>query len=375
MLNRLKKFLHWQSPSRPDINLNAELYEQLKPFRLPFISLHLGLVLSTLGYLVVTDYTLLEAFFQGAYTFTTTGLGSLKEDEFSGAAIIYTAVVMFAGSAVLSFCVISVIDVLNRGKLVAIIKERKMIYKIARLKNHFIICYHNEHTIELSQQFRAAHIPFVVIDNDPELEDHALAHKYPYFIKDNPHRQVALLKAHLSSAKGVITLSNNIADNIAMIASVRLYEKDLGRRPYYVIGCAQNSLDEERLKKLGADAVVSPSRLLAQRINAMATRPDMENLLERFAYRKDTPLDLEEIIIPRYSWLCLKKLKEAHIRETAKTTVVGITEKDGKFTSMPDGETLINGDCKLLVIGTSDGIKAAKQLVSKKDKPENLKYV
>ena len=184
-----------------------------------------------------------------------------------------------------------------------------------------------------------------------------------------------MLKCHLSSARVVIALSNNIADNIAQIVSVRLYEKELGRKPYFIIANANNNEEEEKLKKLGADCVVSPSKLFAQRVNAMATRPDMENLLERFAYQKDTPLDLEEIVVPRYSWLVLKKLKESHLREITQTSIVGITQKDGKFISMPNGDTLVTSECKLLVIGTSHGIRLTKQLVSKKDKPEELKYV
>ncbi|MCH5323184.1 MAG: potassium channel protein [Helicobacter sp.] len=375
MLEKLKKFLHWEASKKPDINLSDELYEQLKPFRLPFILLQLGLLLSTLGYLVVTDYTLIEAFFQSTYTFTGTGFGSLKESEFNAVAILYTALVMLAGSAVLSFCVISIIDILNRGKLISIIKERNMIYKIARLKNHFIICHHNEYTIRLSEQFRAAHIPFVVVDNNDSLEEIAGKYRYPYFVNEDPHTEIAMLKSHLSSAKGIITLSNNIVDNIAQISSVRLYEKELGRKPYYIIGIAQNNEDEEKLKKLGANSVVSPSKLLAQRINAMAVRPDMENLLERFVYQKDTPLDLEEIIVPRYSWLVFKKLKETKLREITQTTVVGITQKDGKFVPMPSADVVVTSECKLLVMGTANGIRYTKQIVVKKDKPEELKYV
>ncbi|MCI5968020.1 potassium channel family protein [Helicobacter sp.] len=373
--NRLKKFLHWEGTQKPDIDMSGLLYEQLKPFRAPFLLLFAGLLLSTLGYVVVTGYSLIDAFFQASYTFTTTGFGALKENEFDGLDVFYTAVVMMAGSAVLSFCVISVIDVLNRGKLIPIIKERNMIYRIARLKNHFIICYHNEYTIRLSQQFREAHIPFVVVDNSEVLEDIAQKYRYPFFINEDPHTEIAMLKCHLSSARGVITLSSSIADNIAQIASVRLYERELGRKPYFIIANANTNEDEEKLKKLGADCVVSPARLFAQRVNAMATRPDMENLLERFAYQKDTPLDLEEILVPRYSWLVFKKLKEAHMREIAQTSIVGITQKDGKFIPMPNGDTLVTSECKLLVIGTSNGVHLIKQLVSKKDKPEELKYV
>lgn len=373
--DRLKKFLHWEGTQKPDIDMSGLLYEQLKPFRASFLLIFAGLIISTLGYLVFTDYGLIDAFFQASYTFTTTGFGALDEGEFDDLTIFYTAFVMLAGSLVLSFCVVSVIDILSRGKLIPIIKERNMIYKIARLKNHFIICYHNEYTIQLSQQFREAHIPFVEVDRNDSLEDIAQKYHYPFFINEDPHTEIAMLKCHLSSARGVITLSNNIADNIAQIASVRLYERELGRKPYFIIGNADNNEDEEKLKKLGANYAVSPSKLFAQRVNAMATRPDMENLLERFAYQKDTPLDLEEIVVPRYSWLVLKKLKEAHVREITQTSIVGITQKDGKFISMPNGDTLVTSECKLLVIGTSHGVHLTKQLIFKKDKPEELKYV
>lgn len=114
---------------------------------------------------------------------------------------------------------------------------------------------------------------------------------------------------------------------------------------------------------------------MAQRVSAMATRPDMENLLEQFVYKKDTPLDLEEVIVPKSSWLVLKKLKEAHFREVTRVSVVGITQKDGKFITMPTGDTLITSECKLLMIGTSSGIRMTKKLLMKREKPEELKYV
>ena len=233
-LQKLRDLLHWERSSRPEVDLSGELYEQLKPFRLPFVLVQLGLFLGTLGYLLVTDYTLLQAFFQSSYTFTTTGFGALGEDKFEGPAVFYTACLMIAGSAVLSFATISIIDVLNRGKLVSIIKERRMLYRIARLKKHFVICYHNEYTIQLSRQFREAQIPFVVVDPAPDFEEEALKHRYPYFVNADPHTEIAMLKSHLSSARGMITVSKNAADNIAQIASVRLFEKELKRKPYYL---------------------------------------------------------------------------------------------------------------------------------------------
>ncbi len=375
LFRKIGKILHWERPTRPEIDLSGELYEQLKPFRLPFILLQLGLLFSTLGYLVVTDYTLMEAFFQSSYTFTTTGFGALKEGEFDGLAIIYTALVMIAGSAILSFATISIIDILNRGRLIAIIKERRMMYRIARLKKHFVICYHNEYTIQLTKHFRESHIPFVVVDPEINFEQEAVKYRYPYFVNANPHTEVAMLKTHLSTARGVITVSKNPADNIAQIASVRLFEKELKRKPYYIISSAENDEDIEKLKKLGSDIVVSPTKLMAQRLSTMATRPDMENLLEQFVFKKDTPLDLEEIFVPRVSWIALKRVKETHLSDIAQVYIVGITQKDGKFISMPKGDTLITSECRLLIIGTSQSIRNVKKIIAKHERPEELKYV
>lgn len=322
------------------------------------------------------DHTLINALFQTGYTFTTVGFGSLGEGEFSPQGKLFTITLIIFGFAVFTLAIGIIVDVINRGELKRILKERKMLYRIARLKRHFVICYHNEYAIQVTKQLRANHIPFVVIDPRGDIEEIAKQYHYPYYIQAEPHMEEAMLKAHLSSAKGLITLSNSMADNIALIASVRLFEKEHRiPSPYYVISAAEDVNDIDKLKKLGADTVVSPTKLTAQRITAMAARPDMENLLEQFLYKSDTPLDMEEIFVPKTSWMVLKKLKETHLRDIANVSVIGITKKDGKLVPMPKGDTLVMSECKLLVIGTQKGILYTKQLVKKQEKPEELKYV
>lgn len=375
MFAKLKKFLHWGNNPKPDISLAGELYEQLKPFRLPLILVQFFLLFGTLGYLILEDYDLMQAFFQTSYTFTNTGFGSLGEREFGTITILFTAILMVCGAGVVTFSVAFIMSVVNNGTLIRLIKEQKMVYKIARLQNHYVICYHNEFTIELAQQFLEAHIPFVVVDNSKDFEAQAQKHKYPYYIIDDPHTHIAMLKSHLSSAKGIVSFSKNAADNITMVVSARLFEEELGRKPYYIIASANSQEESKKLKKLGCDSVISASKLMAQRISAMAVCPDMENLLEQFLYRRDTPLDLEEIIVPRYSWLVLKKLKEAHFRDVTNVSVVGLTQKDGTYISMPNGNTIVSSECKLLVIGSSENIRATKRLIMRKQKPREVDYV
>jgi len=373
-LSRVKKFLNWRETSTPHITLNDELYVLLAPFRVPLILTILTMLVGTFGYIIIDDMSLIDALYQTGITFTTVGFGEIA--PISDIGRIFTISLIIFGFLIFSVAIGTIIDVLNRGELFNVIKERQMLYDIARLKQHFVICYHNEFTIQVTKHLRESHIPFVVIDPKENISELAEKYHYPYFVQSEPHTEKAILKSHLSSAKGIITLADNIADNIATIASVRLYEKEINRRrPFLIISNAPTLTDEEKLLKLGADKVVTPTNIMAQRINAMAIRPDMENLLQEFLYRQDTPLDMEEAKVTKTSWLTLKKIKDASFREVAHVTIIGLRNKDGHFIPMPKGDTIITAGSKLLLIGPSEGIKKARKLIRKTIKPEEMNNV
>ena len=374
VLDKIKQFLDWSGSTKPDINLYTEIYDQLRPFRLPLITIVLMMLIGTLGYVFIAGFSLVDAFYQAGMTFTTVGFTEVA--PISPAGRIFTVLFILMGFGTFSFCLGVVVEVIKNGKLQNLLREQRMINNIARLKNHYIICYNNIYCAELAKQFRENHLPFVVIDPDPALAKIAEENRYPYFIVGEPHVETTMLKAHLSSAKSVITLSPNLADNIAIISLVRLYEKELGRiTPYFIMANSDDDSDTERLKKLGANSIVSPSKLAAQRLSAISVRPDMENILERFLYKKDSLIDIEEIMVPDFSWIRFKRLKETRLRDFTNADVVGIKEPNSRFIPMPDGDYLIGTGVKFLVIGTAEGIRNTKKLIRSKYKPQEMRYV
>ncbi len=374
ILDKIKRFLDWSGSTKPDINLYTEIYDQLRPFRLPLITIVLMMLIGTLGYVFIAGFSLVDAFYQAGMTFTTVGFTEVA--PISPAGRIFTVLFILMGFGTFSFCLGVVVEVIKKGTLQNLLREQRMINNIARLKNHYIICYNNIYCAELAKQFRENHLPFVVIDPDPNLAKIAEENRYPYYIIGEPHVETTMLKAHLSSAKCVITLAPNLADNIAIISLVRLYEKELGRiTPYSIMANSDDDSDTQRLKKLGANSIVSPSKLAAQRLSAISVRPDMENILERFLYQKDSPIDIEEITIPDFSWVRFKRLKETRLRDLTNADVVGIKEPNSRFIPMPDGDYLIGTGVKFLVIGTAEGIRNTKKLIRSKYKPQEMRYV
>ena len=372
-LKKLANFLHWETSSKPEVDLSPEIWGELKPFRTPIILTILITLVGTLGYIWIDNFSLMDALYQTGITFTTVGFGEIAPISQLGR--IFTLFLIIGGFAIFSYAVGILVEVINKGRLLALFKENRMLYKIARLKNHMVICYHNDYTINLTKELRNTQIPFVVIDPSENLEEIAKKYKYPYFVKGDPHTLLAMKKSHLSSAKGVITLSNNIPDNIAVISSVRLYEKDLGRHPYYILSIAQTDEEIEKLKRLGANEVLSPTKLVAKRMTAITVDPDVKNILEEFVYSVDTPLDLEEITVSKKSWVAYKKLKEAHLRDLLNVTVVGIKEENGKFIPVPKGEVAIKPGDVLLVIGTSQDMRKARKIIRSSKKPKEIDFI
>ncbi|MDR0468059.1 MAG: NAD-binding protein [Campylobacteraceae bacterium] len=358
----------------PIKHIDAQIYEQLKPLRLPLVLITIVMMIGTLGYIIIDNFSLIDALYQTGFTFTTVGFGEIA--PISNGGRLFTIVLIILGFASFSFAIGVLIDMINKGIIKKLIKERQMLHQIIRLKNHFIICHHNSYTIELAKQFRENHIPFVVVDNSPEIAEIAKQNKYPYFIQGEPHTETSIIKSCLSSAKGVITLSENVADNIAQIVITRLYEKELGiKKPFHIMSHANNESETERLKKLGADSIVSASKLVAQRLNVMSLHPDMQSMIENFLSKKETSINIEEIEIPEFSWLKFKKIKETKLRDITNVSIVGIKDANNTFIPMPRGDTLIGSESKLLVIGTNEGIINTKRLIKKKQKPEELEYV
>ncbi|RXK07226.1 potassium channel family protein [Halarcobacter bivalviorum] len=370
---RIKKALGWEvKRSKPEYDLNPLIYSKLKPIRLPLILIQVVMMIGTIGYVYLEDYSIMHAIFQSAYTLTNTGFGALNEANFKNVTIVFTVCLMLAGFASLIFAVGIVIDVITNGTLRELLKERRMLYKIARLRRHFVIFYHNEYTAQLARQFNENHVPFVVVDPSDDLEEIAKECNYPYFVKEEPYKEEAFLKSHLSSAKGVISLSKNISNNITLIASVRLYEKELGRSPFLIISNAETQNEKIRLKKLGADKVVATPSLMAKRVSAMAIRPDMENVLEEFLYKRDTPIDMEEAFVNENSWVINREIKDLRLRDKIKVSVIGITEKKGRFIQMPKASTIITAESKLLLVGNQKAISKAKRIISLEEKPDDL---
>jgi len=138
MFKKLKKFLHWEISPKPEYDLSAQIYSELKPFRLPIILIILIFLFGTLGYVAIDHVSVFMAFYETGITFTTVGYGEMY--PMSDNARIFSIFLIIVGYLVFALSIGVVIEVIRNGKLIGLLK----VIKLHDLKNIMLfVIIHN----------------------------------------------------------------------------------------------------------------------------------------------------------------------------------------------------------------------------------------
>ena len=124
--------------------------------------------------------------------------------------------------------------------------------RIREMKNHFIICGFGRVGHQVAVDFKEANIPFVVIDSKPEIAQELEPQGIPHLLGDITSDST-LKEAGIMAARGLIASADSDTANVFVTLSARVLNPDL-----YIIARAGFLDSEEKLKKAGANKVISP---------------------------------------------------------------------------------------------------------------------
>ena len=75
-------------------------------------------------------------------------------------------------------------------------------------------------------------------------------------------------------------------------------------------------------------------------------------------------MNIVEYKVDKKSWIVMKKLKETCIRDISNVSIIGITNKDEQFISMPKKDVIVGVGAKLLFMGAENNIEKLKKIIS-----------
>jgi voltage-gated potassium channel len=306
-------------------------------------------VAGTAGYMVVEGWNAWDAFYMSVITITTVGYKEVHDLSRAGEALTVVLLTAGVGAALYTFTLLATIVV--EGGLPSRLKQRRLQHMFETIKDHFIICGYGRIGSTVAQQFQRQRVPYVVIERDPErlhaaLEDGALA------VEADASREDVLKRVGIERARGFIAAVGTDAENVYAVLSARVMRPDL-----FIIGRAETEDATIKLKRAGADRVVSPYHIGAVTIAQTALRPAVVDFVELATGTDNLELAMEQITVAARSTLAGRSILEANLRQRFGIIVVGIQRQDRHMEFNPEPDTPILAGDKLVVLGHPNSLK------------------
>jgi voltage-gated potassium channel len=217
------------------------------------------------GYILIERWSFIDALYMTILTITTVGYGEVHPLSQGGK--IFSIVLMIGGVGGVLYTLSLLIQYLLEGQLGITLRRRRMKTEIAKLKEHFILCGYGRMGQEIAHAFNDEGIPFVVIENRQESAARAGEDGYLYLQGDATNDEV-LKEARIESARGLVAAVGSDVDNTYITLSARGLCSDL-----LITARACSPGVEVKLKRAGANRVVSPHSIGARRMAMLALHP------------------------------------------------------------------------------------------------------
>jgi voltage-gated potassium channel len=194
----------------------------------------------------------LDAFFMTAITITTIGYGEVY--PLNSAGKLWAITVALFGTATFAYSFTVIIDFLVEQRF-ALLRGDTMQHKVTQLKGHIILVGFSKIAQQTALDLQKANVPFVMVDTDHSLRDHAEEHGFLWLVADPTHDD-DLSKLNIISASGMIVATDNETTNLYVVLSARVLNPEL-----YIVSLALNEEGVKKLMRAGADALSLLARL------------------------------------------------------------------------------------------------------------------
>src|SRR5262245_41684410 len=303
----------------------------------------------TVGYMVIEGWGAWDAFYMTIITVTTVGYKEIHDLSGIGQAFTVLLLLGGVGGALYTFTLLATMVV--EGGLPNRLQRRRRAHMLETIKDHFIICGYGRIGSIVARQFQRQHVPIVVVERDPE-RMHAALDAGALAVEADASREDVLKRVGIDRARGLIAAVGTDAENVYAVLTARVLRPDL-----FIVGRAESEDATLKLKRAGADRVISPYWIGGVQIAQTALRPAVVDFVALATSSENLELAIEEIAIAAGSALAGRSLIEANLRQRFGVIVVGIQRSDNRMEFNPAPEAALLGGDKLVVLGRPDSLK------------------
>jgi voltage-gated potassium channel len=231
------------------------------------------------------------------------------------------------------------------GEVAHLFGRQRMERQLAALRNHMIVCGFGRMGRFVCEQFSAARLPFVLVEQKASLLE---GFRMPHGISLNGDAtsEEVLRRAGVERARALVTAAASDADNLYITMTARLLNDKL-----LIVARAEDEAAEKKLKRAGASRVVSPYAIGGQRVAQAVLRPNVMDFIELATKTEHLELQIEETEIVAGSGLAGQSLKDSAVRQDLGIIIVAIKKPEGRMVFNPAPSTVIEAGDLLITLG------------------------
>jgi voltage-gated potassium channel len=276
---------------------------------------------------------------------TVATIGGFPQPDTTAGQIVQVGLVVL-GVGTLFYALATVTEFFVAGHLGELLAARRTQKMIDSLTDHHIICGFGRVGRQVARDLRAARAKYVVVDSSTK--NHELAQGVGVrFIEGDAADDAVLARAGIDRARSIIACADSDAENIFITLTARELRADIA-----IVARAAAEDSEKKLKRAGADRVISPYKASGTEMARLALHPQLSGVVD-----VDAEYRMEEILVREGCEGARQTVGD--IRGGAM--IVGLRRESAFQPQPPADSVLLPGDV-VMAMGTPDALERLEDL-------------
>lgn len=283
---------------------------------------------------------------------TTVGYGEVIQITGNVPAEIFTMILITFGMGIILYGISTLTAIIIEGELSGILRKKRMEKRIQKLKDHYIVCGGGQTGRPVLAELILSGESVVLIEQSQEIIERCKTHWDDLlYVLGDAADDANLKAAGIENAKGIIVSLASDKDNLFTTMSARMLNSRIR-----IISRTTDTALEAKMRRAGANGIVSPNYIGALRMASEMIRPAAVDFLDSMLRSSRGNLRIHEISIAENSPLRGKNIVDAGFKQKFDLLVLGVRNNNKEIEFNPDPTRMLASGETLIVMGDVENI-------------------
>jgi len=296
--------------------------------------------------MAIEHYDFLDALFMTVITVSTVGFEEVRHLDAQGQ--IFTMSVIALGVIGFLYTFGVLVELLSGGEWQRNRRARRVQRLLDDLRDHVIVCGYGRTGRNAARELEHNHQAFVVVEWSAQGLENVEQDQVLHVIGDASSDDV-LQRVGISRARALISAVDSDERNVYIVLTARALNPDL-----YIVARSSYPDSAEKLRRAGANRVVSPYQLSGRRMASLALQPAVVDTFDVLIRGAEASVQVEELEVGAGSE---HELTAAILRRSG-AVLLALRSSDGTLRVGPGDDVVLHPDDIVVAMGTREQLTA-----------------